>query len=315
MITDIDLENSLAEISIGSVNGVKEGMWFHVFRGDKFICNIVILDVESEKAVGTLDLIDITQEQPKAGDTVQTELSLSQQAAKRDVINRMQSSSIQSEHVDVLTNSIGMRLVHIPKGEFMMGSPSSKEERFGNEGPQHRVRISRDFYMSQTEVTQGQYKSVMNTQPWSGESYVQESDSNPAVYVSWNDAVEFCRKLSQQEGKTYRLPTEAEWEYACRAGTTTCFSFGDSDSSLGDYAWFCGNAWDVDQKYAHRVGQKKPNRWNLYDMHGNVFEWCNDWYDRNYYSNSPVFDPQGPASGSSRVVRLFGMGGDYPTKP
>ena len=195
-----------------------------------------------------------------------------------------------TEEDNIVTNSIGMKLVYIPAGSFMMGS-----------GPQHQVRISEVFWMGQTEVTQGQYKSAMNAQPWSGEDDVQESNNNPAVYVSWHDAVEFCRKLSQREGKTYRLPTEAEWEYACRAGTTTRFSFGDSDSSLGDYAWFDDNAKNVKEEYAHSVGQKKPNPWGLYDMHGNVMEWCSDWYGE-YTSGSSV-DPQGPSSGSSRVLR------------
>ena len=224
---------------------------------------------------------------------------------------------------DIVTNSIGMKLVYIPAGSFMMGSSRSAaqlaeeygkaEGRFKGEFPQHPVRISKGFWMGQTEVTQGQYKSGMNAQPWSGQAYVQEDANNPAVYVSWDDAVELCRKLSQQEGKTYRLPTEAEWEYACRAGTTTRFSFGDSDSSLGDYAWFDGNADQVGQDYAHPVGRKKPNPWRIYDMHGNVFEWCSDYYDEEYYSNSPSVDPNGPSSGVSHSLRggSWDNGADY----
>jgi formylglycine-generating enzyme required for sulfatase activity len=157
--------------------------------------------------------------------------------------------------------------------------------------------------MGQTEITQGQYELVMNAKPWSGREDVQEDSNNPAVYVSWNDAVEFCRKLSQQEGTTYRLPTEAEWEYACRALTKTRFNFGDRDSSLDAHAWFKGNTYDVYQKYAHRVGQKKPNPWGLYDMHGNVWEWCEDWYGHDYYNESPTNDPIGPDTGSGRVIR------------
>jgi len=185
----------------------------------------------------------------------------------------------------------------------LAGQYDKKEKDFADEFPQHEVRISKGFRMGQTEVTQGQYKSVMNAQPWSGKAYVQEDANNPAVYVSWDDAVEFCRRLSQQEGRRYRLPTEAEWEYACRAGTTTRFSFGDNDSSLGDYAWFDGNADKMGQDYAHPVGQKIPNLWGLYDMHGNVFEWCSDYYDQKYYSNSPSVDPNGPSSGISRSLR------------
>ncbi|MHC4560474.1 MAG: formylglycine-generating enzyme family protein, partial [Planctomycetota bacterium] len=214
---------------------------------------------------------------------------------------------------DVVANSIGMKLVYIPAGSFMMGSSDSaaqlarryieRKARFENEFPQHEVRISKGFWMGQTEVTQGQYKAIMGAVPWSGGNAVQQSDNNPAVYVSWNEAAEFCRKLSRQEGMTYRLPTEAEWEYACRAGTTTRYSFGDSDSSLGDYAWFDGNTEKVGQTYAHLVGQKIPNPWGLYDMHGNVFEWCSDWYYEKYYSNSPSVDPKGPSSGLFRSLR------------
>jgi len=227
-------------------------------------------------------------------------------SADNETTNEISSESHQPEQGKVVTNSIGMKLVYVPAGSFMMGSPSTEEGRSKMErmeGPQHQVRISDGFWMGQTEVTQGQYKSVMNAQPWSGENYVRESANNPAVWVTWDDAAAFCRKLSQQEGKTYRLPTEAEWEYACRAGTTTRFSFGDSYSSLGDYAWFDGNARKVSQQYAHPVGQKKPNPWGMYDMHGNVLEWCNDWYADDYYSESPRNDPTGPDKGSLRVHR------------
>jgi len=221
--------------------------------------------------------------------------------------------SLTAEAADVVTNSVGMKLIYVPAGSFMMGSGDSaaqlagqydkREKDFAGEFPQHPVRISKGFWMGQTEVTQSQYMSVMNVQPWSGKTYVQVDANNPAVYVSWDDAAAFCRKLSQREGRNYRLPTEAEWEYACRARTTTRFGFGDSDSSLGDYAWFDGNADKAGQDYAHPVGQKKPNLWGICDMHGNVFEWCSDFYDKKYYSNSPSVDPSGPSSGISHSLR------------
>ncbi|MFH1716844.1 MAG: SUMF1/EgtB/PvdO family nonheme iron enzyme [Planctomycetota bacterium] len=223
------------------------------------------------------------------------------------------SFALTAKASDVITNSIGMKLVYVPAGSFTMGSSRSAAQlaeqysegqgRFEDEFPQHPVRISKGFWMGQTEVTQSQYISVMNAQPWSGKAYVQEDADNPAVYVSWDDAVEFCMQLTRQEGRTYRLPTEAEWEYACRAGTATQFSFGDSDLPLGDYAWFNDNADKVGQDYAHPVGQKKPNPWGIYDMHGNVFEWCSDYYDEKYYSNSPSVDPNGPSSGISHSLR------------
>ncbi len=219
-----------------------------------------------------------------------TEIALNGPAPASDGLRKAEISDQAVQKV--MTNSVGMKLVWIPPGEFDMGS----DKGHASERPVHRVKISKGFWMGQTEVTQAQYKVVMETEPWSGKR-VQQSDSNPTVYVSWNDAVEFCRKLSQLEGRMYRLPTEAEWEYACRAGTTTRFSFGDSESLLSDYAWFQGNAGGVGEWYAHPVGQKKPNAWGLFDMHGNVCEWCGDLFAMDYYSKSPSIDPQGPSTG------------------
>ncbi len=213
-----------------------------------------------------------------------------------------------------ITNSIGMKLKLIPKGAFLMGSPQSDDKASYWEKPQHKVRITKPFYLSVHEVTQGQWEAVMETRPWSGETHVQEGSDYAASCVSWDDAVAFCAKLSSEEGKTYRLPTEAEWEYACRAGTTTQYHFGDDASRMGDYAWFDGNAWDVDEKYAHRVGQKNANPFGLYDMHGNVCEWCADRYVEDYYSKSPVDDPMGPDSGQLRVLRGGSWGDRHPNR-
>jgi formylglycine-generating enzyme required for sulfatase activity len=189
-----------------------------------------------------------------------------------------------------------VKLVYISPGEFMMGSPDSEKDRGSDEGPQHHVRISKGFYMSVTEVTQGQWKAVMGSEP---SSFQLNDDNLPVDSISYTDAVEFCCKLSQKEGKGYRLPTEAEWEYACRAGTTTRFYFGDRDSQLSDYAWHAGNS----RRKTHTVGQKKPNAFGLYDMHGNVRELCSDWYDEGYYSQSPADDPKGSSTGKKRVLR------------
>ena len=200
-------------------------------------------------------------------------------------------------------NSIGIDLIRIPKGEFLMGSPTTEDGRGGNEG-QVRVTISQDFLLGKTEVTRGQWQQVMGTTPWSGLD-VRLNGELPAVMVSWEDATEFCKKLTDREhasgaiaaGEQYRLPTEAEWEYACRAGTTTSYSFGHDDSRLGDFCWFRGNS----TNQTSLVGQKEPNAWGLYDMHGNVLEWCNDF--RRDYPNEAVTDPQRPSSGSLRGVR------------
>jgi len=196
---------------------------------------------------------------------------------------------------DVVENSIGMKLAWIPLGEFLMGSPKDEEGRSANEGPQHRVVISKGFFMATTPVTQDQYKTVMGKNP----SHFKGSDL-PVEQVSWEDAVEFCSKLGKKEGRGYRLPTEAEWEYACRAGTTTRFYFGDYDDDLGYHGWFDSNSGSK----THTVAQKKPSAFGLYDMHGNVLEWCSDWYDADYYSNSPEVDPRGPKTAKEyRVLR------------
>jgi formylglycine-generating enzyme required for sulfatase activity len=201
-----------------------------------------------------------------------------------------------------ITNTIGRKLNLIPAGTFMMGSPETEEGRQDDEH-QHQVTITQPFYMQTTEVTQGQWKTVMGTEPWKGKNYVKEGPNYPASYVRWDDAVAYCKKLSEAEGKTYRLPTEAEWEYACRAGTETTWSFGNDEKVLGDYACYHKNTWGIDEKYAHQVGLKKPNAFGLYDMHGNVWEWCHDYYGEDYYKQSPAQDPTGPTSGSSRVLR------------
>lgn len=215
------------------------------------------------------------------------------------------------QKVQVVTNSMGMQLVRIPAGEFSMGSTDNTDSQ-----PVHRVRITRPFLMGQTEVTQGQFAKVMGTTPWRGRQHVKEGPDVAVSYVTWNDAVEFCRRLTESErktgrlaaGRSYRLPTEAEWEYACRAGTTTRFSFGDDKRLLGDHAWWGGlddaqgNA--TTEQYAHAVGLKRPNPWSLFDVHGNVYEWCVDTYDENYYAASPPADPRNTSGDPQlRVVR------------
>lgn len=190
---------------------------------------------------------------------------------------------------DTYTNSIGMEFVKIPAGEFMMGS------NYGNdEDPVHKVTIEEPYYLGKFEVTQEQWREVMGNNPSSF-----EGDSHPVESVSWDDVQEFIEKLNEKEGTNkYRLPSEAEWEYACRAGTTTRYYFGDDESKLGDYAWYSSNSDET-----HPVGEKKPNSWGLYDMHGNVWEWCQDSYHSNYHgapSDGGVWESGGS---SDRVKR------------
>jgi formylglycine-generating enzyme len=167
------------------------------------------------------------------------------------------------------------------------------------------VTLTQGFWMGKYELTKAQWTAVMGTEPWSGRSYVLDDPDSPAVYISWNEAQAFITALNDYTGLTFRLPTEAEWEYACRAGTTTRFYWGDDPeyTLIDDYAWWEENASNIGEEYAHVVGQKLPNAFGLYDISGNVWEWCQDWWDSDYYSSSPGTDPEGPASGASRVLR------------
>jgi formylglycine-generating enzyme required for sulfatase activity len=222
-----------------------------------------------------------------------------------------------------IVNSIKMKLVAIPAGSFTMGSPKDEEDRGEDEGPEHEVKISKPFFMGVHEVTQGQFKAVMGNNPsWfsaggKGKDKVknQETADFPVDSVSWEDALKFCTKLSElpaekKAGRTYRLPTEAEWEYACRAGKEAPFHYGPTLSST--QANFNGNNPYVKGKkgpYLERttkVGSFKPNAWGLYDMHGNVYEWTADWYNKDYYRDSLKVDPKGPAEKGSIHVRRGG---------
>ncbi len=188
------------------------------------------------------------------------------------------------------------KLVSIPAGSFMMGSYNGNDD----EKPVHKVTLTKPFYMGATEVTQSQWKAVMGGNP----SFFK-GDDLPVEEVSWNECIEFCKKLTETEKAkgnlpadwVYRLPTEAEWEYCCRAGSATEYCFGDAINILKNYAWFDDNS----GRKTHRVGTKKANAWGLYDMHGNLWEWCLDRYGK--YTSGDATDPLGPSSGSFRVGR------------
>ncbi len=180
-------------------------------------------------------------------------------------------------------NGLGMKMVWLPAGRFTMGSPRTENDR-GYGEDQVEVTLTRGFWLGQTEVTQQQWTSLTGTEPWKGKENVREGANYAASYISWNDAVVFTKILTEQEqlaGRLpkdwqYELPTEAQWEYACRAGTSTSYSFGDDRSQLSDYAWYRDKEGEYKEGHAREVGKKKPNDFGLYDMHGNVTEWCID---------------------------------------
>jgi formylglycine-generating enzyme required for sulfatase activity len=208
---------------------------------------------------------------------------------------------------DPLVNQVDMIMVPIPAGQFLMGTrakPQGKEPtKGGPESPQHRVKITQPFYMSAFEITQKQYEQVMGERPWDGQPLVENGPDNAATYITWNMAAEFCKNLGELENEQYRLPTEAEWEYACRAGSQTNWSFGDDHAQLNNHAWIDANSYQVGEQYAHRVGQKLPNNWALYDMHGNTWEWCQDWYGPYNGRQLVNTDPTGPKNGRVRIWR------------
>ena len=222
----------------------------------------------------------------------------------------------QPKHLTLdLAKGVKMKFAIIPAGEFMMGSkltPAQATKLYGGrdthytcEHPRHKVRISKSFYMGVYEVTQSQWSAVMNSKPWDEKMLTKTGPDYPASWVNWNEATEFCGKLSKKIGKTVTLPTEAQWEYACRAGSETEFCYGDDPKKVGDYGWWAGNM--VESKkaksYARLVGQKRPNAWGLYDMHGNVWEWCRDWFHKDAYASAKNVDPEYTKETKTRTVR------------
>jgi formylglycine-generating enzyme required for sulfatase activity len=202
-----------------------------------------------------------------------------------------------------LDNGMTMKLVLVPAGTFVMGSPKSEGFRNDNEGPQHKVTISKPFYIGIHEVTQAQWRAIMGTEPWNGMALGKTGPDSAAGYIKWSDADLFCKILSKRTQRKVALPSEAQWEYACRAGSKTAYCFGDDASELSEYAWHQENAWIKDGWYPNTVGQKRPNSWGLYDMHGNVWEWCRDSYDKEYHKKSGNVDPENTTDVAFRVLR------------
>jgi formylglycine-generating enzyme required for sulfatase activity len=235
-----------------------------------------------------------------------------QQAQEKDPPNPPVMDNPQAKEKDPpkppepFTNSLGMKFVWISPGNFMMGSPKEEKERVANE-TQHKVTLTKGFYMGVYTVTQGEWQAVMGKNPslFKGERNPKGEKNLPVEMVSWNDCQEFIKKLREKDKKLYRLPSEAEWEYACRAGTTTSFYFGETISTdqanyNGNFTYGTGKK-GVDREKTTPVGSFPANAWGLHDMHGNVLQWCQDWYGD--YPQKDVVDPQGPENGEDRVLR------------
>jgi uncharacterized protein (TIGR02996 family) len=203
-----------------------------------------------------------------------------------------------------LTNSLGMQLALVPPGSFWMGSDDAEAGRFANEGPRHRVTLTRAFFLGVYPVRQAEWRAVMDGNP----SH-RQADDHPVENVSWNDCQDFCQRLSRKEGRLYRLPSEAEWEYACRAGTSTAYWSGDDLPALKKAAWSSYDGIRCSAGGTRPVGQFAPNPFGLYDVHGNVLELCHDRLGK--YPAAPATDPRGGPRGRSRVLR----GGGWHNEP
>lgn len=211
--------------------------------------------------------------------------------------------TFETQTTVILPGNVPLELVWIPAGSFMMGAYANEQDSQLDEVPQHQVTFATGFWMGKYEVTKAQWQAVMNTTPWSGQTHIITDGNSPAVYISWDDSKAFIAALNTYTGLTFRLPSESEWEYACRAGTATRFYWGDDASYtlVGNYAWYYGNC--VSEQYAHVVGQKLPNAWGLYDMSGNVWEWCEDWYHSDYTGAPTDGSAWVSPAGSQRVER------------
>ncbi len=284
--------------AVASDRVTRGGCWNGRASSCRSACRSMLAPVLSGIILGLRPaIVPVTQEKPEL------------KSMRRSTVTPLTSAKKAGERWN--RNGLKMAFRWCPAGRFTMGSPKSEPGRDECED-QVSVTLTHGFWLAETELTQAQWNTVMGTTPWHGKENVKEGANYPATYVGWrNAAVEYCSKLTKREQAAgrlpidwkYDLPTEAQWEYACRAGAATAYGFGDDASKLSEYAWFDQNAKAAGEGYAHRVALKKPNAWGLYDMHGNVEEWCRDWFQFDLPGGS---DPEG-AVGGLRMIR----GGDW----
>ncbi len=208
-------------------------------------------------------------------------------------------TSTVSEHI---INRIKENMVTIPAGSFLMGSNEGEDD----ESPIHNILLD-EFKLSKFVISQEVWEEVMETRPWKKQMFTMDKYGYPAVNITWYKVQEFIDRLNNNCNEKLRLPTEAEWEYACRAGIPETSPYGVSRDELANYAWFYDNAFKAAKMSPQPIAKLSPNKWGLYDMQGNVYEWCMDWFRRNYYNKSPLYNPPGPRYGKYKVVR----GGDW----
>ena len=291
--------------------------------GNRYSVSLSLFDTQNAKAEKALS--DFCSSEDEL-------IELVQKTARQLLGTPGELAAAEKKEMDkTFTNSMGMEFVLIPAGKFLMGSSGSESDRAENEGPQREVQITKPFYMGKYEVKVSEFREFVKAAQFktdaetNGGAYVwvkdkwqrkegvnwmnpgfSQKDDHPVICLAWSDAVEYGKWLAKKTGHAYRLPTESEWEYACRAGTQQAYSFGPDARELSKYEWYVDNSGGKTRP----VGQKKPNPWGLFDMHGNVREWCQDWFGK--YAAGPAVDPAGPLRGSVRVIR--GGGWSAPAK-
>jgi formylglycine-generating enzyme required for sulfatase activity len=282
--------------------------------GNRYSVSLSLFDTQNAKAEKSLSEFCSSEDEL---------IELVQKTARQLLGTPGELAAAEKKELDkTFTNSMGMEFLLIPAGKFSMGSPGGEAGRGENEGPQREVQITKPFYMGKYEVKVSEFREFVKAAQFktdaetNGGAYVwvkdkwqrkegvnwmnpgfTQKDDHPVICLAWSDAVEYGKWLAKKTGHAYRLPTEAEWEYACRAGTQQGYSFGPDARELSKYAWYVDNAGGK----THPVGQKKPNPWGLFDMHGNVREWCQDWYGK--YAAGTAVDPSGPLRSAVRVLR------------